>query len=101
MLDAFLRLLRSVALICSGHHAGALENLALRQQLSVFKRTNPRPPLRRRDRLFWLLLSHAWEDRDRADRRTAGHGALASPMAPPPVDSALHAHSRRPSQHEC
>jgi hypothetical protein len=30
--------------------------------LAVFKRTTPRPPIHRRDRLFWLLLSHAWED---------------------------------------
>jgi hypothetical protein len=31
-----------------------LENLALRQQLLVYKRTANRPQLRRRDRLFWV-----------------------------------------------
>jgi hypothetical protein len=36
---ALLVLLRSFALICGGHRAVALENLALRQQLAVFKRT--------------------------------------------------------------
>ena len=33
------------------------ENLALRQQLAVLLRQQPRPPLRRRDRLFWGFLS--------------------------------------------
>jgi len=43
MLAALLVLLRSFALICAGCHAVALENLALRQQLAVFKRTVQRP----------------------------------------------------------
>jgi transposase InsO family protein len=38
----------------------ALENLALRQQLAVLKRATPRPRLRRRDRLFWVVLSRLW-----------------------------------------
>src|SRR6185369_5925107 len=59
MLAAVLLLLRSLALLVGGHRTVALENLALRQQLALFKRTNPRPPIHRRDRLFWLLLSHA------------------------------------------
>jgi transposase InsO family protein len=33
-----------------------LENLALRQQLAVLSRRRRRPPLRRRDRLFWVFL---------------------------------------------
>jgi hypothetical protein len=52
MLAALLVVLRSFALICGVHRAVALENLALRQQLAVFKRTVQRPPLRPRDRLF-------------------------------------------------
>ncbi len=39
-----------------------LENLALRQQLSVYKRLHPRPQLRQRDRLFWIWLSKIWDD---------------------------------------
>jgi len=35
----------------------AAENLALRQQLAVFKRSVKRPQLRRRDRIFWAWLS--------------------------------------------
>ena len=31
--------------------------LALRQQLTVLKRTRPRPPLNALDRLFWTTLS--------------------------------------------
>jgi hypothetical protein len=38
------------------------ENLALRQQLLVLHRATNRPRLRRRDRLFWVALSHLWRD---------------------------------------
>ena len=40
----------------------ALENLALRQQLAVFKRKCPRPRLRGTDRFFWVWLSRSWKD---------------------------------------
>ena len=62
MLVALVVLLRSVALICCGHRAVAFENLALRQQLAVFRRTVKRSPLRQRDRLFWMLLANTWRD---------------------------------------
>jgi hypothetical protein len=42
------------------HRDLALENLALRQQLAVFKRRHPRPKLRPADRLFWVWLSTVW-----------------------------------------
>jgi hypothetical protein len=51
MLTALLVLLRSIGLICGGHRAVALENLALRQQLATLTRTVKRPVLRTRDRL--------------------------------------------------
>ena len=38
----------------------AAENLALRHQLAVMKRTNKRPKIRMVDRLFWGLLSRIW-----------------------------------------
>jgi putative transposase len=38
----------------------ALENLALRQQLAVWKARQPRPPLRGTDRIFWVVLSRLW-----------------------------------------
>jgi hypothetical protein len=40
----------------------AVENLALRQQLAVALRRGPRPTLRKRDRLFWVLLSNVWTE---------------------------------------
>src|SRR6202158_6197582 len=62
MLTALLVLLRSIGLICRGHRAVALENLALRQQLAVLTRTVAHPRLRRRDRLFWILLAKGWRE---------------------------------------
>ena len=38
-----------------------LENLALRQQILVLQRTNPKPPFRDRDRAFWVLLCQWWD----------------------------------------
>ena len=38
----------------------AAENLALRQQVAVYKHTVKRPRLRPRDRIFWVLLSRLW-----------------------------------------
>jgi hypothetical protein len=37
-----------------------VENLALRQQLAVLKRSVKRPNLRKRDRVFWVWLSTLW-----------------------------------------
>src|SRR5664279_2786239 len=37
-----------------------LENLALRQQLAVFKRQQPRPRLGAIDKLFWVLARRFW-----------------------------------------
>ena len=42
------------------HRALALENLALRQQLAVWKAREPRPRLTERDRIFWVFLSRRW-----------------------------------------
>src|SRR5215469_2820356 len=39
-----------------------LENLALRQQVSVLKRKNPRPKLTRCDRCFWIAVSRFWSE---------------------------------------
>src|SRR2546426_10499337 len=42
------------------HRELALENLALRQQLAVWKARQPRPRLTEMDRIFWVLLSRLW-----------------------------------------
>src|SRR6267143_7099538 len=45
---------------CGGHRQLALENLTLRQQLAVYKRTANRPKLQQSDRLLWVWLSRVW-----------------------------------------
>ncbi len=40
----------------------AAENLALRQQLAVYRQSVKRPKLRLRDRVFWVLLSRLWSN---------------------------------------
>ena len=40
----------------------AAENLALRQQLAVLEHKSKRPRLRRRDRIFWAVLSRIWSN---------------------------------------
>ena len=62
MLTVLMVLLRSIGLICCGHRAIALENLALRQQLAALRRTATRPHLHSTDRLFWILLAKGWRD---------------------------------------
>src|SRR5437867_5784900 len=62
MLAALVVLLRTLGLLFSGHRAVALENVALRQQLSILRRTLRRPHLSMSDRLFWMLLAKAWRD---------------------------------------
>ena len=42
------------------HRELALENLALRQQLAVWKARQPRPQLAATDRIFWVVLSRLW-----------------------------------------
>jgi putative transposase len=60
MITLLLHLLRVLPFLFGGHRQLALENLALRQQLAVYKRTATRPRLRATDRLFWVGLARAW-----------------------------------------
>jgi hypothetical protein len=39
-----------------------VENLALRQQLAVFKQKRSRPRLRPGDRMFWVFLRQVWRN---------------------------------------
>jgi len=43
-----------------GRAAVAIEKLAPRQQVAVFKESGRRPKLRPHDRVFWMLLSRCW-----------------------------------------
>jgi transposase InsO family protein len=60
VITLLLHLLRLLPFLVGGHRQIALENLALRQQLTVYKRAVPRPRLCSADRLFWAALARAW-----------------------------------------
>jgi len=47
-------------LLFRSHLELVIENLALRQQLALFKQKRSRPRLRAADRLFWVFLRRAW-----------------------------------------
>jgi transposase InsO family protein len=55
----FLLLIRA---LLTSQTSLALENLALRQQVAVLKRSVPRPRVRLRDRLFWVALRTLWRN---------------------------------------
>jgi hypothetical protein len=61
-----------------------LEIVALRHQLAVLKRKNPRPKLTRWDRLFWLTLRRLWVKMGEraADRKAGDRRGLASRRLP-------------------
>src|SRR5271170_3966909 len=60
-----LRLLRLLVVICSRFFRSRsdllLENLALRQQLDVFKQEHPQPRFAASDKLFWVMLRWLWD----------------------------------------
>lgn len=60
MIIYFLALLSTLVSLCQDRRNLALEILALRHQLAVYKRHNPRPKIRSTDRLFWVWLSQLW-----------------------------------------
>jgi putative transposase len=60
MITLLLHLLRLFPFILGGHRQLALENLTLRHQVAVYKRTVGRPRLRTVDRLFWVGLTRIW-----------------------------------------
>jgi hypothetical protein len=61
MLKAIFKTLRFIILILDSHKQIALENAALRQQLTILKRRQPRPKLRHHDRRFWIVLMKIWK----------------------------------------
>jgi len=56
------RFVRLLNLALPSRRSLILENLALHQQLAVYKRNAKRPRLRPTDRLFWIWLSRCWAD---------------------------------------
>ena len=60
MIILLLHLLRLLPVLCAGYGQLALENLALRQQLGMYKRMPRRSKVRRTDCLFWVSLARVW-----------------------------------------
>ena len=60
MVTLLLALVAYVRAFFVSPHKLALEPVALRQQLAVFKRKQARPKLRTLDRMFWIALRHLW-----------------------------------------
>src|ERR1700741_1172222 len=68
-----------------------LENLALRQQLTVLKSRNPKPKLSPLDKLFWLSAQRFWAAWTKfSHHRHPGHrGPLAPCRLPQVLESDL------------
>ena len=62
MVARFIHVVRLLIVLASRHRTLVLENLALRQQLAVYRRSRPRPAIRWSDRLFWIGLRLAWPE---------------------------------------
>jgi len=80
MITLLLHLLRLLPFLFGGYRQLAIENLALRQQLSVYKRTTTRPKLRTTERLFWVGLATLQRSIERVRQRLEArdaNGALA------------------------
>ncbi|MCU1336840.1 MAG: transposase, partial [Bryobacterales bacterium] len=60
MVRLLLALVAYVRAFFVSRHKLALEAVALRQQLAVFKRKQARPKLGTLDRMFWIALRHLW-----------------------------------------
>src|SRR6266404_2496786 len=99
MITLLLHLLRLLPFLFGGHRQLALENLALRQQLVIYKRTVPRPRLRTTDRLLWVGLATVWGWLEAGSgHRVAQHRpAVAEASLPRALDGALRPASAGPS----
>jgi putative transposase len=60
MIPLFTSFLTCLSVFFRSRYSLGLEILALRQQLGVLQRKHPRPRLRVRDRMFWILLRRLW-----------------------------------------
>jgi hypothetical protein len=81
MLGFLLDFIRLIWLFGNGHQAVVLENLALRQQLAIYKRKQRRPHLAGRDRWFWIALSVVWKETTSLVRRPSRHGGAVAAAA--------------------
>ena len=99
MLQLIVLIGRALALAGRGHHELVLGDVALRQQLWAMKRTTARARVRTSDRLFWIVLAESGELAHGGGGRSARDGrAMASRLAPPPMDTTLtRLHGGRPA----
>jgi hypothetical protein len=102
VITLLLHLLRLLPFLVGGHRQLALENLALRQQLAIYKRTLARPQLRTTDRLFWaaspdagLVGGRPWSS-CRPTPSCDGSAAASARVLDPALGSA----QRRPPSHQ-
>ncbi len=54
-------LCRLIGLLFHSRASLIVENIALRQQITVLKRGTSKPKIKNRDRLFWVALSKIWD----------------------------------------
>src|SRR5262245_52547644 len=94
MISLLLHVFRLLPFLFGGHRLLALGNLVPRQQLTIYKRTVPRPKLRTMDRLLWVGLARVWTDWRQALvivsldpdlRRQRSRLPIANPPRPPAV----------------
>ena len=85
MTARFIHVVGLLIVLASRHRSLVLENLALRQQLAVYRRTRPTPAIRWPDRLFWIGLGWGMAGLEIGlGGRPTRHGRrLASPPAAP------------------
>jgi putative transposase len=62
MVAKVIRVVRLLIVLATRHRTLVLENLALQQQLALYRRTRAKPAMRWSDRLFWIGLRWAWPD---------------------------------------
>jgi putative transposase len=60
MMTAMFPMLAYLRAVLMARHRLGMEAVALRQQLAVYKRKQPRPKLNRFDRLFWVVVRRIW-----------------------------------------
>ena len=62
MVTWIIAVVRLLIVLAGRHRSLGLENVALRQQLALYRRTRPKTIMRWPDRLFWIGLRAAWRD---------------------------------------
>ena len=90
MINLLVPMVKMVLSIFKPRQELILENLTLRQQIMVLKRSAKRPRLTKSDRLFWIVLSKFWsrwsEVLQLVRPETGDRGPLASRELPALLD---------------